>query len=53
VSCSGVDASGAAVTGTFDGTADVDAESCTAHLVVSIDDRAVVDQPDINCFEVE
>ena len=50
--CVGLTQSGVAVAGTFDGTADADAETCSARLVVEIDDEPVVDQPQVDCFDV-
>ena len=51
-SCDGTTSSGAAVTGTFDGTADMetDPEVCTAHLVVLVDQASVADETDVDCF---
>lgn len=51
-SCSGAATSGVSVAGTFDGSADFDAESCSAHLVVTIDAASVVDRADVDCFDV-
>lgn len=39
------------VTATFVGTADVDAETCTAVLAVAIDGVEVIDQPYVSCFD--
>ncbi len=50
-SCTGTATSGAVVGGTFTGTADVDAETCTAQLVVEIDSEQVADDPDVDCFD--
>ena len=50
-SCTGTATSGAAIGGTFTGTADVDAETCTAQLVVEIDGEPVADEPDVDCFD--
>ncbi len=50
-SCTGTTTSGATVSGTFTGTADVDAETCTAQLAVEIDGKSVADEPDVNCFD--
>lgn len=51
-SCSGTATSGVAVVGSFTGTADVDAETCVARLVIDIDGETVVDEPDADCFDV-
>jgi hypothetical protein len=48
--CTGQASSAVPVEGTFDGTADVHAETCNAHLVVTLDGAAVVDQTGIDCF---
>lgn len=50
--CVGMTESGVAVAGTFDGTADADAETCSVRFVVEIDDEPVVDQPHVDCFDV-
>jgi hypothetical protein len=50
-SCVGTASSGQAISATYTGTADVDAEQCTAVLVVDIDSNRVVDQPFIQCFD--
>lgn len=49
-SCVGTAASGQAVAASFTGTADVNAETCTAVLVVDIDGSRVIDQPYVQCF---
>ncbi|MET0909141.1 MAG: hypothetical protein ABWZ99_06700 [Ilumatobacteraceae bacterium] len=51
-SCDGTTSSGAAVSGTFEGTADMetDAEVCTAQLIVLVDQASVADEPDVDCF---
>ena len=49
--CVGTAISGEAVTATFAGTADVDAERCTAVLVVDIDGVQIIDQPYVQCFD--
>jgi hypothetical protein len=53
-SCDGTTTSGTAVTGTFDGTADVSdgAETCAVHLIVSVADDIVADEPAVDCFDV-
>jgi len=51
-SCIGTASSGQAVSATFSGTADVDAEACSAVLVVDIDRNRVIDQPYVQCFDV-
>ena len=50
-SCVGTASSGQAISATYTGTADVDAEQCTAVLVVDIDSNRVVDQPFVQCFD--
>jgi hypothetical protein len=50
-SCVGTASSGQAIAATYLGTADVDAEQCTAVLVVDIDSNRVVDQPFVQCFD--
>ena len=51
-SCDGTTSSGAAVSGTFEGTADLEAdpESCTAQLIVLVDQASVADESDVDCF---
>ena len=49
-SCVGTASSGQAVAASFNGTADVNAETCTALLVVDIDGHRVIDQPYVQCF---
>jgi hypothetical protein len=50
-SCDGTTTSGALVAATFDGTADVDEETCSAQLVVQIDGAPAVDEADVDCFD--
>ena len=50
-SCVGTASSGQAVAATFTGTADVNAETCTALLVVDIDGNRIIDQPYVQCFD--
>ncbi len=50
--CAGLTVSGVVVAGSFDGTADVDAESCSVRLVVEIDETPVVERPQVDCFDV-
>ena len=49
-SCVGTASSGQAVAASFTGTADVDAETCSAVLVVEIADDQIIDQPYVQCF---
>jgi hypothetical protein len=49
-SCVGTATSGQAVAASFTGTADVNAETCTAVLVVDIDGSRVIEQPYVQCF---
>jgi hypothetical protein len=49
-SCVGAPASGHVVAASFTGTADVNAETCTAALTVDIDGERVVDDPSVQCF---
>ena len=49
-SCVGVTESGNDVTGSFAGTADVEAEHCAASLTITVGDDAVVTDPDALCF---
>jgi hypothetical protein len=48
--CVGIATSGQAVAASYTGTADVNAETCTAVLVVDIDGSRVIDQPYVQCF---
>ena len=50
-SCVGIADSGQAVAASFNGTADVDAETCTALLVVDIGGHRIIDQPYVQCFD--
>lgn len=50
--CTGTTTSAAAIVASFTGTADVDAETCTARLVVEVDGEVVLDEPDADCFAV-
>jgi hypothetical protein len=50
-SCVGIADSGQAVAASFSGTADVDAETCTALLVVDIGGHRIIDQPYVQCFD--
>jgi outer membrane murein-binding lipoprotein Lpp len=50
-SCTGTTSSGASISGTFTGSADVEAGECMAQLVVQIDSDAVADGNDVDCFE--
>lgn len=49
--CTGTTETGDAVSGAYNGTGDVDAETCTAHMVTTIADERVSDEPDVECFE--
>jgi len=51
-SCDGTTTTGVAVVGTFEGHADLEAdpEVCAAHLVVVVDQAAVADEADVDCF---
>jgi hypothetical protein len=51
--CTGAAKSGEAVTGSFTGTADVNAETCIAQLTVKINGNQIVDQPGVDCFKVK
>ena len=51
--CTGTDTAGAAVVGTFVGTADVEAETCTAQLVVTVADASVAEVTDVDCFAAD
>ena len=48
--CTGTTATGDAVTGDYTGTADVDAETCEARLVVTIAGQTVTDETAVDCF---
>jgi hypothetical protein len=50
-SCAGTATSGEAISGTFAGTADVDAEQCSALLVITAGDDELVNDPDAECFD--
>jgi hypothetical protein len=50
-SCVGTASSGQAVAATFTGMADVNAETCTALLVVDLDGDRIIDQPYVQCFD--
>lgn len=50
-SCVGTADSGQAVEASFTGTADVEAETCTAVLVVDIGGHRIIDQPYVQCFD--
>jgi hypothetical protein len=50
--CEGTTTSGAAVAGTYDGTADIDAETCTARFDVVVDGAAIAGEDDVDCFDV-
>jgi hypothetical protein len=49
-SCQGTTTSKQAVSATMAGTADVDAETCTAQLAVAVDGEQVATEPDVDCF---
>jgi hypothetical protein len=49
-SCTGTTTSAAAIVASFAGTADVDAETCTAQLVIELDGAPVVDESGVDCF---
>lgn len=49
-SCEGTTTSKQAVSATLAGTADVDAETCTAQLAVTVDGEQVATEPDVDCF---
>ncbi len=49
-SCSGTTADGVAFVVRYDGTADVDAETCTATMAVTVDGVAQADRPGVDCF---
>jgi hypothetical protein len=51
--CTGAAKSGEAVTGSFAGTADVNAETCSAELTVKINGNQIVDQPGVDCLKVK
>ena len=52
-SCAGITTSGAPAIGTFDGTGDVEAGTCSASLVIDVDAEVAVDEPDVDCFAVD
>ena len=49
-SCSGTTADGVSFVVRYDGTADVDAETCTATMAVTVDGVAQADRPGVDCF---
>jgi hypothetical protein len=49
--CTGTVEGGGVVEGTFTGTADVDAETCSAQLLVRIDGDTVAERDDTRCFD--
>jgi len=49
--CIGTVSSGEVVSASYNGTADVDDETCTAVLVVAIAGDQVIDQPYVQCFD--
>jgi len=49
-SCARTSTAGDAISGTFAGTADVDAEQCSARLVITVGGDELVDDPDAKCF---
>ena len=49
-SCVGTASSGQPVAASFTGMADVNAETCTAVLVVDIDGSRVIENPSVRCF---
>ena len=51
-SCTGTTTTGAPIDGSFDGTADVDDETCTAQLVVEVDGEVIADSTSVDCFDV-
>ena len=50
-SCAGTATSGEAISGTYAGTADVDAEQCSALLVITVEGAEIVNNPDAKCFD--
>ena len=50
-SCAGATSSGSVIKATYVGTADVNAETCTAVLAVDIDGTRIVEQPYVQCFK--
>jgi hypothetical protein len=50
-SCDAATSSGARLRGTYLGTADIHAETCTATLTVTIDTDQVANTPDTKCFQ--
>lgn len=51
-SCAGGTTSAETVLGSFTGTADVDDETCAAQLIVAVAGATVVDEADVDCFDV-
>lgn len=53
-SCDGTTTSGAPVTGSYEGTADVSAgaETCAVRLVVLVAAEPVLDEPGVDCFDM-
>ena len=49
-SCSGTTADGVPFVVRYDGTADIDAETCTATMAVTIDGVAQADRAGVDCF---
>lgn len=49
-SCAGTLTSGEAINGTFAGMADVEAEQCSALLVITVGGAEIVNDPDAECF---
>lgn len=50
--CSGTTTSGEEVSGVYTGEADIDAETCTADLVVTVDGSPAVERSSVDCFDV-
>jgi hypothetical protein len=50
-SCAGTASSGQPVLASFAGTADVNAETCSAVLVIDIAGDRVIEQPYVQCFD--
>jgi hypothetical protein len=51
-SCEGDTTSAEPVVGSFTGSADVDDETCAAQLTVAVAGATVVDEADVDCFDV-
>ena len=49
-SCNGTTANGDAVAATYEGTADIDAETCTADMAVTVGDAAPTTATGVDCF---